>query len=245
MRILRISAIMAILISGVAQAGPDRLENMAERLSSMAEHLAADSYRGFRDRDRGSRADVEALYLVQQFSAGAALFRRMVEDRRPENELRDSLGILNQQIRNSHRFGFGQREWGEMSRTLDDMSRELGGMSDRWEDRRDRDDRGDRGPDRITGRMRWRGRVDDQVDLLVQGGSVSARVLTGGQVQTASANFTSSLPTHPVNVEVNKLRGRGEVQVIQQPSRDNGFTAVIRIRDQKGGADDYELEVVW
>ena len=46
MNILRTSAIIAALFPAIAQAGPERLENMAERLSSTAERLSADSYRG-------------------------------------------------------------------------------------------------------------------------------------------------------------------------------------------------------
>jgi uncharacterized membrane protein len=46
-------------------------------------------------------------------------------------------------------------------------------------------------------------------------------------------------------VELKKLKGRGTVEVIQQPARSNDFTAVIQILDPKGGADEYEFEIVW
>lgn len=38
---------------------------------------------------------------------------------------------------------------------------------------------------------------------------------------------------------------RGEVCVLQQPTRDNDYTAVVEIRDPKGEARDYEIEVSW
>ena len=236
------SLILALLLSAGTVAGPAQLESQAERLASIADKLADDSYRGFRDRDRGNRADVEALFLIRQFSAGTALFRRLVADRRPTNELRDSLDILNEQARSSLRFGFGQREWRDMSRILEDISRELGGRHDRGDDWGSREDHPS---DRITGRMHWRGRIDNEVDLHVQGGTVKARVVSGGQSYASSADFTSPLPAREVNVEVRKMKGRGDVQVVQQPARGNGYTAVIRIHDEKGGSDEYELELVW
>jgi hypothetical protein len=48
-----------------------------------------------------------------------------------------------------------------------------------------------------------------------------------------------------VNVRLVVKRGRGEVFIEQQPSRDNDFSVVVRIRDTRGGASDYEFELVW
>jgi len=33
--------------------------------------------------------------------------------------------------------------------------------------------------------------------------------------------------------------------VVQQPAVWNGFTAVVRIRDARGGPDRYDLELIW
>jgi hypothetical protein len=48
-----------------------------------------------------------------------------------------------------------------------------------------------------------------------------------------------------VTVRLTQKRGRGEIFIEQQPSRENDFTAIIRIRDSKGGASDYEFELQW
>ena len=40
-------------------------------------------------------------------------------------------------------------------------------------------------------------------------------------------------------------RGRGDIFIEQQPSRENDFTAIVRIKDPKGGASDYEFELQW
>jgi hypothetical protein len=231
-------AIVLILAAQAAVAVPDAIEQSAERLARTAGDLAADAYRGFRDRDRGNRADVEALFLTYRFSASADLFRQMVRDRRPDSELRDAAELMHGQIREADRQGFGRRSWQEMSRMLDDIERELG--SGRG-GRRDDYDSGNR----INGRMRWRGRVDNEIQVMIQGSSATTRVVTGSPTGDGTTNFTSPLPRRPLSVAVNRLRGRGHVEVVQQPTRNNEFTAVVMIRDNKGGSDDYEFELIW
>jgi len=111
---------------------------------------------------------------------------------------------------------------------------------DRDRDRYDRD-RYDSG----SGGLTWRGRVDDVIVLEIRDRTVRDRVISGRQAEAVRSNFSSSLPNREVNVSVDKRNGRGEVRVIEQPSRRNGYTAVIQIRDSSGGADDYEIEVRW
>ncbi|HEX4945503.1 MAG TPA: RICIN domain-containing protein [Blastocatellia bacterium] len=118
-----------------------------------------------------------------------------------------------------------------------------GNRGERWQDRgRDRDN-WDR-PSR-NGSLRWRGRVDDVVEIEIRGDQLYERVVSGQQVSDVSSRFNSNLPRRRVNVNVEKLRGRGYVEVVEQPSSRNNFTAIVRIRDTKGGADDYEIEVYW
>jgi len=93
--------------------------------------------------------------------------------------------------------------------------------------------------------MRWRGRVDNEVYVVVQRSNASIRTVAGSPVKNAGANFSSPLPRRAVSVEVKKLKGRGSVEVIQQPSRDNDYTAIIQIKDEKGEAADYEFELSW
>jgi len=228
-----------VFLAAAVQAAPARIESLAERLEQTSQSLASDSYRGFVDRDRGNRADVEALFLVQQFHAGAALLNRMVRDRRPVSELRDAMAMLTDQVRSSSRFGFGRNAWQDMSRTLDEMARELnsgGGWGGHDEGRP---------PNAVTGRMRWKGRVDDRVQIFVQGSDASSRLISGSPVANGISNFTSPLPQRPVVISLKKLKGRGSMEIIQQPSRSNGFTAVIEIYDSKGGSEEYEFEITW
>ena len=93
--------------------------------------------------------------------------------------------------------------------------------------------------------MRWRGRVDDYVELRIQGNRVRSIERGGAPTYNEQASFSSPLPRADVRVDVKKRDGRGKVSLLEQPSRFNNYTAVIRIDDNKGGADDYEIEMQW
>ena len=93
--------------------------------------------------------------------------------------------------------------------------------------------------------MTWKGRVDDDVRITIRGGTADVQTLGGTPYYDSQPNFGSSLPPRRVTVRLNKTRGRGEVYIEQQPSRDNNFAAVIRIKDTRGGASDYEFELSW
>jgi hypothetical protein len=111
-------------------------------------------------------------------------------------------------------------------------------------------DRGDRGQDfnpgfQGRGGLRWTGRVDGRDVLYINGNSLRVEHQAGQPVREENYRFLQSLPSDRRNVVVRKLNGRGNVTVIQQPSRDNGYTAAILIDDRDGGSDRYEIEVGW
>lgn len=126
-------------------------------------------------------------------------------------------------------------------RQLDDPTR----LDDRNRER-DRLDNRDRKRDSLgAGRMSWRGVVDGEIEIEIRGNVARERHLSGQMPYDVRANFSSPLPRREVSVRVDRLRGRGRVDIVQQPSASNGFTAVIRITDSERGADNYELEVSW
>jgi len=124
----------------------------------------------------------------------------------------------------------------------DGYNRESKGRNHSWDDNRyARDDGYYSGP----GSMRWRGRVDGYVELRIQGNRVRSIERGGAPTYNEQASFSNPLPRADVRVEVKKRNGRGKVSLLEQPSRSNNYTAVIRIDDNKGGADDYEIEMQW
>lgn len=126
---------------------------------------------------------------------------------------------------------------------------------DRDRDRNDRNDRsgGDdgRGGRDDTGRyesgtLRWSGRVDDVVEIRLSGRRVDAVTRSGVMVQDVATNIRGSgLPQRAVTVQIDQRAGRGAVDVVQQPSAWNGYTAVIRIYDPRGGAAFYDFSASW
>ena len=205
-------------------------------------NLAQRSYDSLSARGTASRYDIEALYQARSLNATAEVFQRFVHDRCSDSELREALAVLQDLFRGSSRFAFDRRYWNDIQRTCDDLARELNLRH------RDRDDtrppwNDDAG--RTSGRFRWRGSVDGETQLLVRGSSVESRALSGLPASGATYNFTSSLPRRGVDVRLEKRKGRGDIAIVQQPSRNNDFTVVVEIRDEKGGAAEYDFELSW
>ncbi|HSF16282.1 MAG TPA: hypothetical protein VLK65_12090 [Vicinamibacteria bacterium] len=93
--------------------------------------------------------------------------------------------------------------------------------------------------------FRWRGRVDIGCDIEVRGSHHEVKDQGGAGTHEKSVSFSAPLPASDTPVSVDKLDGRGSVELVQTPSSANNFTAVVRIEDPKGGADEYNFELRW
>ena len=230
-----------LLLSGTAfsQFGQsNRLTDMAARLSRDAGDFADANYSSFNNSSRISRNDVEAVMLTQQFAASSQIFYRMVVDRRRTQDLRDAFDLLSQLARSVERNNLQRNSWFNIQRQLTDISREVSYNQNPGPF--PNSDRGDR-----SGRMSWRGRVDDDVRIKIRGGSADVETIGGTPYYNSQPSFNNALPYQRVTVRLTQKRGRGEVYIEQQPSRENDFTAIIRIKDPKGGASDYEFTLEW
>lgn len=219
----------------------NRLGDLTARLATEAADLAETAYRNQSSSFRGGRGDVEAMMRAQQFSASAQLFNRMVNDRRRNQDLREAFQILQDLARTIESTNIQRSSWFNIQRLMTDISRELNlsnstdsGNNNQYPD-----------SNRGSGRMTWRGRVDDDVRITVRGGTADLETIGGTPYDNVTQNFTASLPSRRVNVTLQVKRGRGEVVIEQQPSRENNFAAVVRIKDPRGGASDYEFDLVW
>ncbi len=90
----------------------------------------------------------------------------------------------------------------------------------------------------------WRGFVDGRVRVNFQGDRSWVERLAGGAVSNVRADFGSMLPRNS-DVDIRKVRGRDDVEVIERPSASNGYRLILEIEDSKSGADEYEIEVTW
>lgn len=95
------------------------------------------------------------------------------------------------------------------------------------------------------GSLRWRGRVDHEVLLDVRGNKVTERHVAGRSFNNGQFSFTAPLPAREVTLRLRNIKVRGAVEIVEQPTLSNGWTAVIRIRDPQGDAADYEFELSW
>ena len=234
-------AILMLTQTAIAQYGQGRLNELTQRLVTESADLAEASYRQS-NTARSNRTDVEAMMAAQQFSASAQLFNRMVYDDRRKQDLRDAFQLLQVSAQSVERYNTQRNNWYSIQRLISDIGRELSVGDGRWND--DNQGQGS-GTGRQSGRMTWKGRVDDDIRIRVRGGTADVETIGGTPYYDSQPNFTASLPPRRVNVRLTFKRGRGEIFIEQQPSRENDFTAVVRIRDTKGGASNYEFELSW
>jgi hypothetical protein len=106
--------------------------------------------------------------------------------------------------------------------------------------------RGDSAPIYSRPGMRWSGRVDGRVRVIVESQRAWSEVISGAPVAGERAEFERALPNREFpNAGVRRLRGRGDVEIVEYPSRRNGYRLVFEIDDRRGGGDDYVVEVGW
>jgi hypothetical protein len=236
--LLVVVAILLFASPAFTQFGQaNRLTDLASRLAREADDFADSSYNNFSNNSRAVRNDTEAVMLAYQFAGASRIFYRMTVDRRRNQDLRDAFDTLQNLARSLERNNARQNNWFNIQRTMQDIAREInaggGGGGPQYPDT-------GRG-----GRMTWRGRVDDDVRIRIRGGSADVETIGGTAYNDGQPNFENSLPNRRVTVRLTEKRGRGEILIEEQPSRENDFTAVIRIRDTRGGASEYAFTLEW
>jgi hypothetical protein len=236
--LLVVVAILLFASPAFTQFGQaNRLTDLASRLAREADDFADSSYNNFSNNSRAVRNDTEAVMLAYQFAGASRIFYRMTVDRRRNQDLRDAFDTLQNLARSLERNNARQNNWFNIQRTMQDIARETnaggGGGGPQYPDT-------GRG-----GRMTWRGRVDDDVRIRIRGGSADVETIGGTPYNDSQPNFENSLPNRRVTVRLTEKRGRGEILIEEQPSRENDFTAVIRIRDTRGGASEYAFTLEW
>jgi hypothetical protein len=120
----------------------------------------------------------------------------------------------------------------------DDRGGDVYEGNDRYDDRYGRNGR--------QGMLHWRGAVDHEIEIHIQGRNVQTRTLAGNGTRDVRVNLNGrALPRRDVTVAVRGRSGRGSVEVTQQPSQWNNYTAIIRVRDRQSGFGYYDFDVSW
>jgi hypothetical protein len=88
--------------------------------------------------------------------------------------------------------------------------------------------------------------VDDEVEVAVRGDVVSIRTIAGRDARDDGSECNAPLPDRDVagfNFQV--VDSRNEIRLLGEPSRRNGFAAIVHIRDSAGGEGRYHFRLSW
>jgi hypothetical protein len=149
-----------------------------------------------------------------------------------------------------------RREWDRNQNARDDRDNRDGRYDNRdgrYDNRRDNDPRygNDRwGYGRDGRAMRgqvyeWSGRVDKEVRIQLRGDRAFVQSANAADGKFSRSRVTHELPRRDGRLVVERLDGRGIVDVLSQPTARKGYTATLRVRDPNGGADDYHIVAYW
>lgn len=244
--LLTLFSILALSFTAFAQEagryGSTRLNNYADDLKRATVDLTDRTSEKVRSGYSVSRSDIEEAFTAAQLDASAGLFQEMISGNNRANDLREAATILNDLIRRAPSYGSNNNLWRNARNAVDNINREIG-TGGGWNGGNngggfDNDNRP------IIGRAYWRGTVDDRVQIVLQDRNLRVDTVSGRPYTDNTHSFTASLG-RDVIVDVIKQKGRGNVNVIQQPSKQNDYVAIIEIADTDGGAKEYQLEIVW
>jgi hypothetical protein len=87
----------------------------------------------------------------------------------------------------------------------------------------------------------WNGSVDREVQITMRGNRVWTNSIGSTETGRYNARAMGTMPQQNGQVVVQLVSGRGDVDVIQQPTARNGYSTTVRIRDPRGGSDRYRV----
>jgi hypothetical protein len=88
--------------------------------------------------------------------------------------------------------------------------------------------------------------VDNEVEVQVRGDMVQIHTISGQDARDDGSECNAALPNRDIegfNFEVKD--SRNEIRLLSEPSRRNGFAAIVRIRDGSGGFGRYHFRLTW
>ena len=89
--------------------------------------------------------------------------------------------------------------------------------------------------------LTWSGKVDREVLIQIRGRDVATRGSGLDATYSPRVNLKFALPRAAGVVRVVREGGRGDVDVLENPSARNNYTATVRVRDSRAGADNYRI----
>jgi hypothetical protein len=88
--------------------------------------------------------------------------------------------------------------------------------------------------------------IDGEALVYVQGSTIRYESVSGRPPANEGSEYSQELPrAHFTRFTLSKRDGRGEVELLEQPSAANDYTAKLRFSDPKGGDDHYQARLEW
>jgi hypothetical protein len=88
--------------------------------------------------------------------------------------------------------------------------------------------------------------VEGEVEVSVRRDMVSIRTIAGRDARNDGSECSAPLPDRNLQgFNFQAIDGSNEIRLVAEPSRDNGFTAIVHIRSGSGGAGRYHFRLSW
>jgi hypothetical protein len=88
--------------------------------------------------------------------------------------------------------------------------------------------------------------VDGENFVYVRGNEIRYQVLSAAPPRDAGSNYNQPIPRASYGTfNMEKIAGRGTVELYEEPGPTNDFTAVLRITDPRSGSDLYHVRLAW
>ncbi len=88
-------------------------------------------------------------------------------------------------------------------------------------------------------------RVDKAADFALRAKAVSFEASEGARPASTSITCTEPLPSNNQRVRIERLQGRGTIEILEQPGPENDSTLRVRVSDPASGSDLYVVRVSW
>jgi hypothetical protein len=93
--------------------------------------------------------------------------------------------------------------------------------------------------------VQWSGRVDEEALVSCGVKRCVASSSRGAPASEEHFKFSRPMPERPVEVELELRQGRGQIRLVEQPSEQNHYQAVVSIRDPQSGSSEYSFSLLW
>jgi len=202
--------------------------------------------------DRNGGTDLRATAIArhdEEVRAQARAQQTSGDDRYGRNDGTYNNGTNNNGTNNNGTYGrndddrYGRNDNGRWDDRDDRRGNGRGNGHGRWDNNgRWGNGRNGNAPREV---YRWQGLVDKEVRIQLSNNRAYVQPVGNREVRNNNGQFLAGMPQQDGILRVQRIEGRGDIDVIQQPTAANGYSATLRVRDPSSGAANYRIVAVW